>query len=64
VLRATPTRIAFYPEEKRDFLFARNFFRASRARRARRRARAAAAGPPPAGGKYFRKMVDIQKSRD
>jgi hypothetical protein len=58
------TRIAFYPGEKRDFVFARKYFRASSARRARRSRLGAAATPPAAGRKYFCKTVDIQKSRD
>jgi hypothetical protein len=62
--RAARTRIAFYPEEKRNFHFARKLFRASRARRVHGRPRAAAPAPPAAGEKYFCKMVDIQKSRD
>jgi hypothetical protein len=57
-------RIAFYPGEKRDFHFARKFFRATRACVARHRPRRAAAIPPPPPGKYFCKTVDIQKSRD
>jgi hypothetical protein len=62
--RRARTRIAFYPGEKRDFVFVRKNFRAPRARRARRSRLAAAATPPAAGRKYFCKMVDIQKSRD
>jgi hypothetical protein len=60
----TQTRIAFYPGEKRDFVFAWKIFRALRAHRVRRSRVGADAIPPPAARKYFCKTVDIQKSRD